>query len=465
MVDFAPLLYPKASKYDSAGGLGAPRATGIRGNLRAKIRDHFSQDRKSMADVRPFKGVLFNVPKISSSAGEELLAPPYDIITPEYKEQLYEKSPYNIVRVDFGKDLPGDDDGSNRYTRARGSLDAWIRDGILTVTSQPCYYSCEVSYDIHGSEMKLRGFLGLVRLEELGKGNIHPHECTHSKPKKDRLDIMRYCEANVSPIFSLYNSPERKASSILARVNAGRPYLEAKDPDGSTHRLWQICDPEEIAEITREIAGKAIFIADGHHRYETAIEYRKEMRAREGDPAGPRPYDYVLMFLANMSDEGLTVLPTHRLVRGLPENALALLSSDFDVEEIRGCCDIAEVIYGKRDVFGFYKGGDFWYKLTYKGEGVPGVLPELKYLDVTVLHELILKKLLGVKDIAYEMVVSRCLQMVNTHEYEAVFFLNPTRVEDVESVALAGLRMPPKSTYFYPKLMTGMVLNVFKYSF
>ena len=414
-----------------------------------------------MAEVLPFKGVLFNIPHISKVSGEELIAPPYDIITPEYKDKLYEKSPYNIVRIDFGKESPGDNDKENKYTRARAYLDAWIRDRVLTVSPEPCFYSYEVAYTVQGNERQLRGFIGLVRLEELGKGNIHPHECTHAKPKKDRLDIMRYCEANVSPIFSLYNSPEKKTSSILSEVNRGKPYIEAPDMDGSVHRLWKIKDRDALDIIADELKDKAVFIADGHHRYETALEYQKEMHAGEGSPDSPKPYDYVLMFLANMSDEGLTILPTHRLVKNIPDNALDLLSFDFKISEIKGCCEITDVISGKRDVFGFYKGGNVWYKLTYKGQGVPDVQPELKYLDVTVLHELIFNKLLNIKDIAYEMDVDRCLKLVKENEFQAVFFLNPTQVEDVENVALASLRMPPKSTYFYPKLMTGMVLNIF----
>jgi uncharacterized protein (DUF1015 family) len=418
-----------------------------------------------MAEVLPFKGVLFNIPHISKAAGEELLAPPYDVITPEYKEKLYEKSPYNIVRIDFGKESPEDNDRENKYTRARACLDAWMKDRVLTVSPERCFYSYEVAYTVDGSERQLRGFLGLVRLEELGKGNIHPHECTHSKPKKDRLDIMRYCEANVSPIFSLYNSPAKKTSGILAEVNRGRPYIEAPDMDGSVHRLWEIKDRNAIDTIADELRDKAVFIADGHHRYETALEYQKEMQAGEGLSDRPRPHDYALMFLANMSDEGLTILPTHRLVKNIPDNALDLISSDFEISEIKGCCEIADVISGKRDVFGFYKGGDIWYKLSYKGQGVPDMPPALKYLDVTVLHELIFNRLLHIKDVAYEMDVDRCLRLVKENKFQAAFFLNPTRVEDVENVALASLRMPPKSTYFYPKLMTGMVLNIFKKTF
>ena len=414
-----------------------------------------------MAEVVPFKGVLFNVPQISKVSGEDLLAPPYDIITAQYKEELYEKSPYNIVRIDFGKELPGDNGSENKYARARKLLETWLDNRVLIKSQAPGFYSYEISYKMHGKEHKLRGFLGLVRLEELGHGNIHPHECTHSKPKKDRLDLMRICEANISPIFSLYNSPARKTSSMLSDISKTRPFIDAKDIDGSVHRLWPIEDSHTIDIIKNELKEKAIFIADGHHRYETALEYQKEMRAKEGVSDSVRPYDYVLMFLANMSDEGLTILPTHRLVKNLPSTALDSLSADFEIQEINGNFDVTDSIAGKRDVFGLYKGGDSWYKLSYKGAGIPGAAPALKDLDVTILHELIFKKLDIKGDISYEMDMNKCISLVKENRFNAAFFLNPTQVEDVERVALASLRMPPKSTYFYPKLLTGLVLNIF----
>ena len=418
-----------------------------------------------MAEVVPFKGVLFNVPQISTLSGEDLLAPPYDIITPEYQEVLYEKSPYNIVRIDFGKVFPGDNENENKYARARKSLDAWLKDRILVTSQTPCFYSYELSYALHDKEQTLRGFLGLVRLEELGQGNIYPHECTHSKPKKDRLELMRVCGANISPIFSLYHSPDKITSSILTTINKAQPYMTAKDSDGAVHRLWPIQDSNTIRSIRHELEDKPIFIADGHHRYETALEYQKEMRGNMSENDSPKPYDYVLMFLANMSDEGLTILPTHRLTKNIPPDALDRLSPDFDIQTIRDGFDIAKSIAGKRDVFGLYKGGDSWYKLSYKGEGIPDAAPALKDLDVTVLHELIFKKLEIKDDISYEMDVNKCVQLVKEKNYNAAFFLNPTQVEDVERVALASLRMPPKSTYFYPKLLTGLVLNIFNNSF
>jgi len=417
-----------------------------------------------MAEVIPFKGVLFNVPKVSKSSGEELLAPPYDIITPAHQQELYEKSPYNIVRVDFGKKNSGDSEQENRYSRAKACLERWLKDEVMVVNSTPGFYAYEVAYTMHGNALTLRGFLGLVKLEALGKGNIHPHEYTHSKPKKDRLDLMRYCEANISPIFALYNSPEKKMSSLLADAGKAKPYIEAEDPDGAVHRLWLIENSESVNLIKAELEDKAVFIADGHHRYETALEYQKEMQKKVGVSDRAMPYDYVLMFLANMADEGLTILPTHRLVKDLPADALEQLATDFDIREMKITDDIPSAIAGKRDAYGLYTGGDTWYSLYYKGEGIHGVPPALKDLDVTILHDLIFRQLLDIETVSYEMNVQKCLQAVQSGLFSAAFFLNPTGVYDVERVALASLRMPPKSTYFYPKLMTGMVLNIFKNS-
>lgn len=240
-----------------------------------------------MAEVVPFKGVLYNVTRASKVSGEDLLAPPYDIITPEYQDELYHRSPYNIVRIDFGKTFPEDNDNGNRYTRAKAFFDAWLQEQVLITSKEPCFYSYEISYTIENREKHLRGFLGRVKLEALGKGNIHPHEYTHSKPKKDRLDLMRICNANISPIFSLYNSNERRSSAMLAEISGTRPYIEARDNDGSMHRLWEIRDPKAIEALKVELEGRPVFIADGHHRYETALEYQKEMVRRKARPTVP----------------------------------------------------------------------------------------------------------------------------------------------------------------------------------
>jgi uncharacterized protein (DUF1015 family) len=408
-----------------------------------------------MARIMPFKGLLYNVSKVSV---EDVLAPPYDIITPEYREALYMQNPYNIVRIDFGKDKPGDNEKANKYTRARGYLDDWIREGVFLRSEKPSVYVYEMSYSVDGKRKKLAGILCLVKLEELGRGSIYPHECTYSKPKQDRLNLMRFCEANTSPIFSLYKSPEGQTAKILSRISSTKAYIESADVSGDIHRLWHLDAEDAIEAIQKELADKAVFIADGHHRYETAYEFSKERSGK--DTSGTNPSDYVLMFLANMLDEGVTILPTHRLLKSIPENMTEMLSEYFDLEPVRADFDIEKRLSGRKHAFGlFQKGKDIWYILTYKGGGLPDVPDSLQDIDVIILHELIFKKMLKDIEIGYEMNIARAIEKIRGGDFNAALFLNPTKVEDVEKSALSSVRMPPKSTYFYPKLLTGLVIN------
>ncbi|MEW6584620.1 MAG: DUF1015 domain-containing protein [Nitrospirota bacterium] len=409
-----------------------------------------------MAKIIPFRGILYNVSKVSA---EDVLAPPYDVITPEYREALYMQSPYNIVRVDFGKEEAGDNETGNKYTRAAGYLDAWLEEEVLIRSDKPSFYVYEMSYTVHNVRKRLIGMLGLVKLEELGKGSIFPHECTYSKPKEDRLNLMRSCEANTSPIFSLYKSPESRIAGILSHVSATKAYIEAADISGNVHRLWQIDNADSVDIIKNELEGKAVFIADGHHRYETAFEFCKEMQAKGLSP-DEKPFDHVLMFLSDMLDEGITILPTHRLLKEIPKDMKETLSRYFEIEPVKSSFDIVNRLSGKKDVFGFLeRGSDVWYLLTYKGGNLLEVHPDLREIDVIILHELVLKKILHTTNIGYEMDVDRAVEKVKNGDYEAAFFLNPTRVGDVEKAALTSIRMPPKSTYFYPKLLTGLVIN------
>lgn len=411
-----------------------------------------------MAEIRPFKGVLYNVSKVSM---EDVIAPPYDVITSEYREALYMQSPYNIVRIDFGKDRPDDNETENKYTRAREYLESWMKEGVLMRSVAPSFYAYEMAYSINGERKRLLGFLGLVKLEELGKGSVYPHECTHSKPKQDRLNLMRACKANTSPIFSVYKSSEGGISNLLSRKSMTKPYIEVADIAGDVHRLWQIDDEGEIEVIKRELQDKAVFIADGHHRYETAFEYCKEMSAKEM-PTGDRPFDHVLMFFANMLDEGLTILPTHRLLKDIPDKMDEVLSEFFEMRTVTGTFDIKKTLSGQKRVFGFFrKGSDVWRVLTYKGGNLSEIHPDLRDIEVIILHELVLKKIFKTTDIGYEMNIELALDKVRSGEFEAALFLNPTKVEDVEKSALSSVRMPPKSTYFYPKLLTGLVVNKF----
>lgn len=410
-----------------------------------------------MAEIIPFKGLLYDVSKV---AIEDVIAPPYDIITPELRESLYTKSPHNIVRIDFGKEEPGDNETENKYARAKRFFDVWIKDGVLIRSDKPSFYAYEMIYTIHGVRKRLPGFLCLVKLEELGKGSIYPHECTHSNPKRDRLNLLKACKANTSPIFSLYKSQANGISGILQRVTLTKPYLQAADISDNLHRLWQIDRTEEIETIQQELADKAVLIADGHHRYETSFEYQREVSIKKGSSSGRKSYDYTLMFLANLIDEGITILPTHRLIKTIPKDIHERISRYFEIEMVTNDFDIHKRLFGRKNVFGFFKRQEkAWFILTYRGENLSEVHPGLRDIDVIILHEMIFKKILSNAEISYEMDISKALDQVNHGEYEAAFFLNPTRVEDVEKSALSSMKMPPKSTYFYPKLLTGLVLN------
>ncbi|MBI5049969.1 MAG: DUF1015 domain-containing protein [Nitrospirae bacterium] len=439
-----------------------------------------------MAEIIPFKGILYNPKKVDAG---DVTAPPYDIVTPEFKEALYDRSPYNIVRIDFGKDIDGGNEKENRYTRASKFFNEWLKKGILVNDSKPLFYCYEATYNPPTSPFdkggqrgifkrgqggahvkKLRGLIAAVRLEELGSGKIHPHEMTYSKPKTDRLNIIRFCRANISPIFSLYSSKDGITSSILKKTVKGRTFIEASDRDDFMHRLWKINDRSLIDAIKKEFSDKHIFIADGHHRYETALEFKKEMDAT----SNLFPWDYVLMFLANMEDNGLTLLPTHRLIKLkkalTPNDIERLFEPHFEIKTIKSAVTtgsavnhlLKEMKKGRHSL-GMYTGNrKASYILRFRGGYSAIESPQsLKRLDVTILHRLILEKLLSVDEIDYEMNPALAEEKVNKGMYKAAFFLNPTRVEDVKKVALAGQRMPPKSTYFYPKLLTGMVIYRF----
>lgn len=413
-----------------------------------------------MAHILPFKGLLYNPGKVS---GDDVFAPPYDVISQDGKERLYLKSPYNIVRIDFGKEADGDTAASNKYTRAHDWLEQWTREKILVRDAVPAFYGYEIDYKLSGENKKLRGILGLVKIEELGKG-VYPHEETHSKPKADRLDLMRSCLSNISPIYSLYNSPEKITSTILSDSGEDA-FISGTDADGARHSIYRITDESKTDLIAREFSDKDIFIADGHHRYEVALEFKKEMDKKTGRrEADTRPWDYVMMFLANMTDEGIAILPTHRLVKGLKgNNIFKKLESDFAISKLPKTADFLRTLSGEgNNVFGLYiDKEEGWYILKYKKDSLDDIHPALKNLDVVVLHELILKRNLGIIDIAYEMDAAGAIEKIQRGDFDGVFFLNPTRIADVERVAMSHLRMPPKSTYFYPKLLTGMVINNF----
>ncbi len=413
-----------------------------------------------MTSIIPFRGLLYNPSKVSLA---DVIAPPYDIITPEMQEELYLRSNFNIVKIDYGKVYPDDDDEkTNKYERASAYLKKWINEGIIEFTEKPAYYVYESTYHVNSNQKKMRGIFGAVKLVDLCNG-IFPHEETYSKPKSDRLSLMHSCHANLSPIFSIYNNPKSRTSDIINKIVDQAPYLKAEDDFGTFHKCWIIDREDYISTINKDFTGIDIFIADGHHRYETALEYKKQLSKNYSVKSTHKDPDYVLMLLINIYDGGFTILPTHRLIKNIPENPLSILESYFTIEHIKHNLNILEVISSHKNSFGLVLSKkEGFFVLRYNGKDFSDRDHINEDIGIMILHELIFKKLYNVRDFGYEMDIGKAFNKTKSGEYEAAFFLNPTRVEDIEKVSKAGLRMPPKSTYFYPKIPTGLVINPFQ---
>jgi uncharacterized protein (DUF1015 family) len=435
-----------------------------------------------MAVILPFQGIRYNPSRVDNF--DLVVSPPYDVIGGELQDRLYERSPHNIVRIDFGKTQPGDDDRENRYVRAARSFREWLDTGVLIQDRAPSLYYLEEDYRGEFGEPKTRkGFVGRVRLENPDSGLYRPHEKTLAGPKADRLQLTQECRANLSPIFSLYDDPSHAVQRDLERLPLSEgPLITVTTEDGVVTRLWRATDEGLIRGVSAAMQGKSFFIADGHHRYETALNYRGLMRRDTQSYTGNEPWNYVMMYFANLWAPGLTVFPTHRAAFDLGGFELATFLAKareyFAIEEVDGGLEALlaglKARRSNRHAFGMVAKGDarLWL-LELKGEGVmnrllSGRMPQvLQTLDVTVLHSLILEKLLGIdekaqeaqKHLRYVKGSGELLRVVREEDVQVGFLLNPTKVEEVKTVAEQGERMPQKSTFFYPKLATGLVIN------
>jgi uncharacterized protein (DUF1015 family) len=443
-----------------------------------------------MAHIIPFKGILYNKEKIKDM--KHVVAPPYDVISPSEQEELYKRHENNVVRLILGKESESDTIENNRYTRARDSFESWQRDSILIKDAFPSIYVYSQEYHLgeaEGFEKKRRiGFISLSKLEDFGEGKIHPHENTLAKPKEDRLKLMQHCNANFSSIFGLFSDPSKRIDSVLKDYMRHSPLYDLVDDAGMRHTLWAIRDNRAIQIITSVLSDKQIFIADGHHRYETAINYRNEMRKKMPNFTGDEIYNYVMMYFTNTNSEGLSILPIHRLVSNLSsfdkKKIVEKAGEFFDIEKLsfdesdekavrkRLFSDMKE--RGEKEhIFGMYLGNDEYLLLTLKDEGVLDRLvtnsrhQSWKKLDVTIIHTLLIEKVLGIsekslseqKNITYTISGDESIRDVKAGKYQIALFLNPTKIDEVKEVAAAGEKMPQKSTFFYPKLLTGLVMN------
>ncbi len=436
-----------------------------------------------MAEVKGFRGLRYDLSKVGRADG--VVCPPYDVIDDALQRTLYARSPYNAVRVEFGGTAPGDDERDNRYTRAGATLREWVARGVLRQDPEPSLYLCEEDYrGEFGESVTRRGFFAAVRLEDPGSGVYHPHERTLAGPKEDRLRLVRACRANLSPIFSLYDDPDEAVEALLLAARGdGAPTLSVRSDDGVAVRLWRVSDPELLHRVARAMADQPFFIADGHHRYETALRYRDEQRVRHPDAGPDAPWNHVMMYLSNMSSPGLTVFPTHRAVFGLPsfdpDGFLGALTRWFRVASVASDAELVErlrALRGRSHAYGLVLPGGHPPRLLELADesvldgpvfdGMPG---PVRHLEVTILHTLILESVLGVDRDAQARQVN--LRYVKGHDalFEVVredpgvqcgFVMNPTPVHRVKEVSLLGERMPQKSTYFYPKMMTGLVMRL-----
>jgi uncharacterized protein (DUF1015 family) len=414
-----------------------------------------------MAEVRPLKGVHYNLAAVGSLA--EVTAPPYDVIDADQRAKLLRRSPFNVVEIDL-PEAPG---GTDPYEYAGQTMESWEMEGILTADREPAIWALQQDYEgPYGQRVSRRGFLARVRLAPYGEG-IRPHERTQPGPKEDRLRLTRATRHNLSPIFSLH--PGDAWGQIEPALE--KPWGEVTDDEGTAHRVWRVPDPEVHEVVAGALADAELLIADGHHRYETSLAYAREI-------GGDGPHQYALMGLVSLEDQGLTVFPTHRLLSGLrddPERQEALgrgLRELFEVEEVP-----AEALDPSGEegigVFGYL---DAHFRRGFRlrlrdpdaaAEAMPGRSQAYAWLDSAILEALVLREILGMSEeeiaakrgIDYTPSAERAIAALESGDSDAAFLLRRTPIEQVRAVAAAGETMPPKSTYFFPKLLTGIVFN------
>jgi uncharacterized protein (DUF1015 family) len=427
-----------------------------------------------MAEIQPLRALHYD-PAVAGSLAD-VTAPPYDVIDPVQRAELLARSPYNIVAIDLPEGEP------DRYASAANLLETWQLQGALVRDSEPAIWAHTQDYTgPDGRRLTRRGFYCRVRIEEYGPGRVRPHERTHPGPKEDRLALTRATRANVSPIFSLYSDPTQAAWTALEPTTAQAPWGEVTDAESTTHRLWRVSDPGAIAAVQAATRDVELLIADGHHRYETMQAYAREV-------GGEGEHRYILMCLVALEDPGLTVFPTHRLIGNLDDDRRravnAALERDFEVTEV-AVEQIAPPIGDQGSPIGQQSSAALTplqlgyidrdgraLRLTLRDQAIadaalPGRSEAYRRLDTGVLEALLLKGALGLSDedishlngLFYARSTEEALQLVRTGAYDAAFFMRPTPVEQVRDVAAAGENMPPKSTFFYPKLLTGLLLN------
>jgi uncharacterized protein (DUF1015 family) len=450
-----------------------------------------------MPDIQAFRGIRYDLGHVGSLSN--VVAPPYDVIDAEAQRELYDLHPANVVRLILNREEPGDDEHNNRYTRAARLLRQWQRDRILFSESDPAIYVYHQEFTEQGIRYTRRGFMCRVRLERFGEGTIYPHEETHGAAKADRLKLWAECKANLSQIFGLYPDERNEAQAILEAAIAGVAPLEAKDQLGVIHRIWPVTDVATITAVVAAVGDRPVYIADGHHRYETAIALRDQLAAdlaHHGETLPPEhPANYVLMMCVSMSDPGMLVLATHRLFRGLrPMSSVELcdrLGNSFAVETAGRGADRARSLWdeiqmdGEQATLGLYTAADNQWTIARLSDAGQRRMAQVatdhstewQALGVSILHRLVVETLLDAPNVPAPKYVREIEEVVRSLEegdvagrdatgqtgtggrFELAALVMPASVEHIRAISSHGERMPAKSTYFYPKLLSGLVIN------
>ncbi|MDD5423158.1 MAG: DUF1015 domain-containing protein [Candidatus Omnitrophota bacterium] len=426
-----------------------------------------------MPIVKPFKGVRYNKAKLKNLSA--VVAPPYDIIPPEMQNRLYRASPYNIVRLELNKIGKLDDEKNNRYTRAGEAFESWQRSGVLVRDAEESIYIYSQEYKYNKKPIRRIGFISLMGLEtDSSSSKVLPHENTLAAPKADRLKLMKEVRANLSPIFILYEDNARRITSILKKFIArNRPVIDVYF-DQARHKVWKLSDTAAIDKIRKIMREKDTFIADGHHRYETARNYSRMVDYSDATEDVKKAARYLMVYFVESDEKMLTILPAHRAVKDTGtlsgDEAVRRLSRFFTVEKAPSLRAMMKRLgrLGKVHAFGTYAGEGKYYILKLKDAGVSDEAirdksKDWKRLDVSILHLFIFQHVLGISDdddnIEFLKNPEDAADLVDKGRCKIAFFLNPTKVSEVKKIARLGERMPRKATYFYPKPVSGLVIN------
>lgn len=404
-----------------------------------------------MPEVRGFKGIRYNPDKIKDFGS--VLAPPYDVISPREQEEFHESNPLNVIRLILPKG-----EGDIKYERAAKSFRDWFLENILIQDPEPSIYPYYQEFEDNGKKFTRKGFIARVKLEDFTTKKILPHERTFPKHKLDRLKLNTACRANMSPVFSVYSDPDGDIEKLIDEKLPEKPVFDISYRDGIKNRLWKISDASVISYITDKMTEMSFLIADGHHRYETALEYRNLERAKK-DGAGEEPFDFVMMYISRAEGEGLIINPTHRVIKNLGtytvDGFLERLREEFKVGKMPVQAGITDIGYKEFTIV--TKDPESAYRVS----SPKTALPDYANLGVMLLHNIVFNKILNEEEsgIFYTKYLDEALELMRRGDYELAFILPELRANDIFEVVLAGERMPHKTTYFYPKILSGLTFN------